>query len=268
MLIVAERINATRKRIAKAIKNKNEKLIRKEARKQARSGADYIDVNAGSDPAAEVENLVWLTNVAQDATDKPLSLDSPNPDALKAAFEAYRGDDLIINSVTAEQARLDAVLPLVRESGAKVIALAMGDGGLPTGVDDRLALARKMADAAAEYDIAPERIYLDPCVQPVSTSPGQAEAALETFRRVKTDMPGVHTICGLSNVSFGLPYRNLVNRAFLTLALQAGMDAAIIDPTEEEMVATMLAAEAVLGVDEWCMAYVTAEREGRLRPDS
>jgi len=267
MLIVGERINATRSRIRLALEDRDERYIYKEAQKQLKAGADYLDVNAGADPAKEAESLVWLTQVLLRHTTAPLCLDSASPEALAAALEAYSGAQVMINSVSAEKEKLENVLPLVAKYDAEVVALAMADTGLPTTVDDRIEIVGKLVEAIQKEGIPLERVYFDPCIQPASTSQEQPSIALESVRRVKAEFPGIKAVCGLSNVSFGLPFRALLNRSFMVMMLHAGADAAIIDPTEPGMVPAIVASEALLGVDEWCMKYLEAARGGTLDGD-
>ena len=165
---------------------------------------------------------------------------------------------------SAEAGRIEGVLPLVVKYNARVVALAMDDAGMPTSADDRLRVVDGLVTMLTAEGVPLERLYFDPLIRPVSTNPDQALAALEATRRIMTEFAGVHTVCGLSNVSFGLPRRNLLNRTFLGLMIGAGLDTVIIDPTEAGMMGTVCAAEALAGRDEFCMNYITAEREGRL----
>jgi 5-methyltetrahydrofolate--homocysteine methyltransferase len=263
LLIIGERINSTRKKIAKAVRARDAEFIRTEATNQTKAGAGYIDVNAGTSVAHEVDDLVWLTETVQSAVEVPVCVDSANPKALEAALHVHRGDALV-NSITAEKERIEGILPLVVAHGTRVVALAMDDGGMPETADDRLQVVRGLVKTLTGEGVEIGRIYFDPLIRPISTNPDQALAAIEATRRIMTEFPGVHTICGLSNVSFGLPRRNLLNRAFLTLLIGAGLDSAIIDPTEPGMLATVLGTEALAGRDEYCMNYITAEREGKL----
>ena len=265
MLVIGERINATRKRIARAMESRDAAHLRREARRQADAGADFIDVNAGTDPAGEVENLVWAVGVVQDSTDRPLCVDSASVEGFRKALPHVRGDDVMLNSVNGERERIEQVIPIAAEAGARLVGLLMDERGLPSGVDDRFEIAEKIAEAAAAHGIPIEKLYLDPCVQPLSTSPDQVEILVQSVERIMTQLPGIHTTCGLSNISFGLPYRGIVNRIYLATLIRAGLDSAIIDPTEPDVMATVYAAEALAGRDEYCMNYITAQREGRLR---
>jgi cobalamin-dependent methionine synthase I len=263
MLIVGERINSTRKRIREAVRARDKEFIATEAKNQVTAGADYIDVNAGTSVAHEVDDIKWLVETVQKAVDVPLCIDSANPVALKAAL-ALTEKPPIINSITGEKARMEAILPLVKEYNAKVVALVMDDSGMPEDAQGRLKVAHALIPAIEKAGISLDRVHVDPLVRPVSTDIRQGAAVLETVRKVMTGWPGIHTICGLSNVSFGLPVRNVLNATFLALMLEAGLDSAIIDPTEPRMVATVVAAEALLGKDEFCIRYIGAHRAGRI----
>jgi len=264
MLVVAERLNSTRKSVAPAIKERDEAFVIKEATDQAEAGGDYIDCNAATvGPDQEPDTLCWMVQTVQGAVDKPCSLDSPNPAAIEAALAVHQGTPMI-NSITAEEAKYQALMPLVRDHQTKVIALAMDDSGMPKTAADRVEVAKKLIDRLTSDGIEPGNIYLDPLVFPVSTDPKNGQHVLDTLRAVKEAYPEVNTIGGLSNVSYGLPERFLVNRAFTVLCLGAGLDAAIIDPLDQKLISLVYATEAILGKDEFCMNYVSAARAGKL----
>lgn len=263
MIVIAERINATRKRIGKAVADRDAALIAREAKEQAAAGATHIDCNAGRKPEREVEDLKWMLQVVQEAVDLPVCIDSANGEAVAAALKLVKKQP-IINSVTAEKKKIDEIMPLARDHNTLLVGLCMGDGGMPDGVADRVKAAEQIRDAAARFAIGLDRIYFDPVIVPVSTKATEGIAAIETVRHIMTKFPGAHTTCGLSNISFGLPSRNTINRTFLTMLIEAGLDGAIMDPTEPHMMSTVLAARAILGRDEWCMDYIQAGRAEKL----
>jgi len=264
MIVVGERINTSRKSIQKAVEERDADFIRAEALKQAEAGADFLDVNAGSNVRTESADLKWLMEVVQDAVEVPLCIDSPNPQVLEEAIALHRNGTPMINSITAEQERMEALIPLLKETDALVVALCMGGSGMPSNAQERLDAARTILERLSSTGIARERIYFDPVICPISTSPEAAGAALETVRTISTEFEGCHTICGLSNISFGLPKRTHINRSFLALMLNAGLDSVIMDPTEPMMMATLYATNAILGRDEFCLEYISAAREGKL----
>jgi 5-methyltetrahydrofolate corrinoid/iron sulfur protein methyltransferase len=263
MKVIGERINGTWTRVKKAVSERDAGLIQGLAQEQVEAGADWLDVSAGTPAEREPEDLVWLVQTVQDAVEVPLCLDSANPRALAAALEQVRQQPLI-NSINGEQARLDGILPLVKDADCGVIALAMDDNGLPSGVDDRMTAIKRVVDELRGVGVPDERIYIDPLLMAVAANMESGRIALEAIRAVHTEYPDVHISCGLSNISFGLPVRTLINRAFLAVALEAGLDTAILDPLDRELRKALLAAEVVLGLDRYCLNYTRAYRAGLL----
>jgi 5-methyltetrahydrofolate--homocysteine methyltransferase len=264
MFLIGELINSTRKRIREAVVARDAAYIQEIARKQRDAGADMLDVNGGV-AGHEAECLVWLVGVVQEAVDLPLCLDSSDPSALRAALPLVK-QRVLINSVTAEPERMAAVIPLVKEYGAKIIALAMGPSGPPKGVEDRVATGSRLVDHLTSEGIALDDIYVDPCVLPVSTGDQNGAAVAGAVGEIMRRYPGVHTSVGLSNVSFGLPERKLLNQAFLVALMSQGLDAAIADPCDRQLMALIAAAEAVLGRDSFSVRYLKAFRSGKLAP--
>ena len=264
MLIVAERINASRKTIRVALENLDAATIVNEVRSQAEAGAHCIDLNGGTFPGREAELLCWLVDTAQSASGLPLCVDSPDPDALAAALARVKGARPMINSINLEPARFARVLPLAREHRAKLIALAQGEGVPAASAAEKLDFASRLVEQLVGAGMELDDIYVDPLVFPVGTDSASALATLSAIREIMARFPGVHTICGLSNVSHGLPARKLVNRTFLAGAIANGMDAAIIDPTDTQLMATLYAAEAVFGRDEYCINLIEAFQAGKL----
>jgi 5-methyltetrahydrofolate--homocysteine methyltransferase len=265
MIIVGERINGTRRRIREAVISRRAELIAEEAVSQARAGADYLDVNAGTDPEREPEDMRWLVQTVQGASDKPLCLDSPNPDALKAGLELHRGQALV-NSASAEEGRLQPVLALARAHGARLVGLTLDDSGLPQTAQQRIAIAQKLGQAAQAAGLPLTDLFIDPLARAVGLENDQGGALLEAISGIKQALPGVHVICGLSNISFQMPARRLLNRTFLAMAMAWGLDAAILDPLDQALMATICAGEALLGRDEMCMNYLQSFRAGKLEP--
>ena len=262
--IVGERINMTRKRIKEEVWNRNAGFIAKQAQRQEKAGATHIDVNAGGDPAKEVDDMAWLTEVVSAATELPLVFDSTNPDALVAGLKLCNRPGTIINSITGEKDRLAIVLPLVAQYNTGVVALTMNDDGMPEDYDGRVAITRELVKAVTDGGVGVDRMYVDHLVRPASTNPGQAKFIIEAIRTTREEFPDIHICLGLSNISFGLPIRNNLNRAFFAMLIAAGADGAIIDPREEGMMTTLFSARAVLGLDDYCMEYIGASREDKL----
>jgi 5-methyltetrahydrofolate--homocysteine methyltransferase len=261
VIIIGEKINSTRKSVKEAIANKDVAFLQKLARDQAEAGADYLDVNTGAFVEQEAELMEWLVKIVEEAVELPLALDSANPEALEAGLKVAANGKCIINSITAEQARFKKVLPLILQYDASVLALAMDDSGITKTVEERLAVARKLIEALCSQGVGPDKIFLDPLIQPVSVQSDFGLIALEVIRCVKQQFPEVKTTCGLSNVSFGLPGRAKLNRCFLTMAMAAGLDSAIVDPLDRELMDAIKTAEALLGRDSFCMNYIKAFRK-------
>jgi 5-methyltetrahydrofolate--homocysteine methyltransferase len=265
MIVIAERINGTRKHVQQAILGRDADHIRQEASAQAEAGAHYIDVNAGTQPAREPEDLVWLVKTVQGVVDLPCAVDTPNPAAMAAALEVHRGQALV-NSITGEKARLEGILPLVVKHKARVIALALDDSGMPSTCEQRCAVAAAIVRQVAGKGVPLTDLFIDPLVRPLSSEPEQVAAVLAATAAIKAAHPGVNISYGLSNISFGLPNRHLLNRTFLAMAIAQGLDAALIDPLDRHLMAVLRAARALLAQDEYCAGYIAAHREGRLSP--
>lgn len=265
MVIIGEKINGTRKEVAAAIAARDEGRIRALAREQVEGGAHYLDVNAEVEPAKEPEVLSWLVKIVQDEVDVPLSLDTANPAALQAALEVVASPP-IVNSISGERRRLEGMLPVAAAHGCPVILLALEDGGMPRNVEDRMRAIEKLFVATRHAGIEDGKVYVDPMILAVATGDEQAGIALETMRQVRGAYPQAHLTAGASNISYGLPGRTLLNRAFLVLAIAAGLDSVIADPCERDLMGTILAAEVLTGKDRFCRSYTTAYRNGRLGP--
>ena len=263
MIIIAERINASRKNIAEAIASENTAFIQDEAKAQDQAGADYIDVNAGTFVGEEADKLKWVMDAVQAVTEKPLCIDSPDPAVIKAMIPLAKKPPMI-NSITLEPERLEGILPIVAEHKTKVIGLCQSEDAMADTADDKLRMAEQLVKRVGDAGISLDSLYIDPLVYPLATNTQSAMATLEAIERIMKTFPGVHTTCGLTNVSHGLPSRKLINRTFLIAAVNRGLDSAILDPTDKHLYAALKAALSVSGRDDFCMDYITAYREGRL----
>ncbi|HEY6073852.1 MAG TPA: dihydropteroate synthase [Anaerolineales bacterium] len=264
MLIIGEKLNGTLKKTAAAINARDADFIQDLARRQVQAGADYLDVNAGTGTGNEPEDLIWLIETAQAAVDVPLCLDSANPLALKAGMECVKQTPMV-NSISGEDDRLDGILPLVAQQGSPVIALLLDGAAVPADVEGRLAVGRHILERTRQAGVPDEKVFIDPLALAVSTRTEGALVAIETMRRLKAESPQVKFSIGLSNISFGLPLRTLVNQAFLAQLLAAGLDAAIINPLEQGLVNMLFATELILGRDRFCRAYLSAFRSGKIK---
>ncbi len=263
MIIVGEKINTSRKSIEEAVEKQDAAFITKVARDQAEAGAHYIDVNAGTFVDREVDCLCWLVETVQNEVELPLSLDSPNPKALSEAMKRHKGEPMI-NSISLEEDRFQSLLPVITSQPCHVVALCMAQTSMPTTVEERVQVASELIKKLTDEGIPLEKIYVDPLVQPVSVDTRMGIATLEAINRIMNDFPGVNTICGLSNISFGLPVRRLINRNFLALCMSYGLSAAIFDPTDKQLMASLLAVEMLLGRDEYCENFIDAYQNGRI----
>jgi 5-methyltetrahydrofolate--homocysteine methyltransferase len=263
MLIIGERINASRKPIAEAISSRNIASIQNEAKIQASAGADYLDLNAGTFVGEEAKHLRWVIETVQEVTDLPLCIDSPDPSVIKTVLPLVKKTPMI-NSITLEPFRLEGILPLVAEHKAKVVALCQSGDSIADTAEAKVRMAGRVAEIVTAASIPLDNLYIDPLVYPLATNDQSALATLDAIEQIMKQFPGVHTTCGLTNVSYGLPNRKLVNRTFLVTAIGRGLDSAILDPTDKQLFGALKAALMTVGKDEFCMQYITAFREGRL----
>jgi len=258
--IIGERINPTgRKALAAEMAAGNLDRVAADALAQVEAGAAILDVNAGIPMVDEPALLARIVALVQSLTDVPLCIDSSVVDALAKGLEAYEGKALV-NSVNGEEDRLEAVLPLVKKHSAAVIGLAMDDSGIPETPDLRLAVAKKILDRARDHGIDPADVLIDPLVLPVGASPKAGRNVLETLRLVRAEL-GVNTVCGASNVSFGLPDRPALNSAFLSMLVASGITAVIANPLDAVSRAGILAGDLLMGNDEHCMNWIKAHRK-------
>jgi 5-methyltetrahydrofolate--homocysteine methyltransferase len=263
LIIIGEKLNSSIPSTAAAIEKRDKSFIQKLAVDQVTAGADVIDVNAGTFLEKEGELLSWLVEVVQEVVDVPLCIDSPNVLALQAALPLVR-KKAIVNSISAEKARYESVIPLIRKTNSAVIALCMDDQGIPATADVRVKMAHQLVDRLTLDGVNHDDIYLDVMVQPIGTESSSGKIALETVQRIHSEMSDVHITCGLSNVSFGLPKRRLLNQAYAIALTASGMDTLFIDPLDTRLMALVYGMNALLGTDEYCCDFLAAYRNGKL----
>ena len=267
MLVIGEKINASNKSVAEAITRRDEQFMANLATAQATAGADFIDVNASTGHASlqdKTATMEWLVEVVQAATDKPLAIDSDDPHIIKAGLRRYQGEKLIINSVTAEPARLTSIGSLAAERQAWVVALTMGADGIPDSVEQRLAACELIMTKLTQLGMEAGQVIFDPLVLPIAVDPSHALVTLRTVEQIKSRYPAARTVVGLSNVSYGLPGRKLVNRAFLLMAAYCGLDAVILDPLDAKAMSLVKVADMLTGKDPLCKGYLRAYRKGNI----
>jgi len=268
MIIIGEKINGSIPAVAEAIANRDAEFIKNRAKIQADANATFIDCCASVPEAEEVETLKWMIECIQEVTDLPISVDSPSAHVLAEAYKFCKRPGLF-NSVSGEGDKIDTIFPIMAQPENKkweVIALLSDDTGIPKTAEDRLKVFDKIMAKAKEYGISPNRIHIDPLVEMLCTSEDGIAMNVEVISKVREMYPSIHITAAISNISFNLPVRKLVNLGFTVLAMNAGLDSGILDPTNRDMLGLIYATEALLGQDEFCMEYISAYREGLIGP--
>lgn len=263
MLIIGDRIDATRKYIAQAVLTENRAFIQSEARDQTVSGADYINLNAAIFGKDEEKRLRWMIGAVQEVTEVPLCIDSPNPEVIEKALPLVKKKPMI-NAITLEPGRMDPVLRLVIDHGTKVIASCQADNKTAETTEDKVDIAGRLIRLITDAGVNPDDLYIDPLAYSLSTNPKAARATLGAIEQIMQKFAGVHTTCCLGTVSYGLPARSLLHRTFLAAAMERGLDSAIIDPTDSNLFAVVIAGRLISGREECSLDYIRAFREGRL----
>ena len=257
MIIIGEKLNGSIPSVAKAIAEKDAELIKERARKQAEAGATFLDVCASVEEDVEVETLKWMIDLVQEVTDTPICVDSPSARSCVAAIPFCKRPGLV-NSVSLEGNKIDTIFPVIADTEWECVALLCDNDGIPDSVERRMEVFHGIMKKAEEYHIAPSRLHIDPLVVTLSTDETALTVFAECCRRIKGEYPDIHITSGLSNISFGLPARKNINQAFMVLAMNAGMDSAIVDPTNKNMIGMIYATNALLERDEFCLKYIEA----------
>ena len=258
-VVIGERINPTgRKNLAQEMADGDYSRVETDAVAQVETGAHMLDINAGVPMADEARIMAGLVVLVQSLTEVPLCLDSSDVAALSAGLQVYDGKALV-NSVTGEEERLEAVLPLIRKHDAAVVAICNDESGISPDPDTRFAVAKKIIERAADHGIPAADVVVDPLVMPVGVVGDAARTALEVVRRVREELR-VNTICGASNISFGLPKRVELNTAFLSLLIGAGLTSAIVNPLHSGIMTGIAGTEVMMGLDRMCMRWIKMAR--------
>ncbi len=266
MLLMGESINGTRKQVAEAIQARDAEFIKNLALEQVEAGAGLLDVNGGVAGGNEVDDLLWLIEVVMGVTDMQLMVDSANPKALDAGVQTIidkGGKVPFINSISGEQPRIDAVLPLIEKHKCPVVGLCLSNEGIPPTAEDRFAVAKQIFDLCTGAGLPAEDLWIDPLVMAVSADPTAPGVTMDSLKLNTERLPS-RTTGGLSNVSFGLPNRGLLNRTFVAMCAGIGLDGLIVDVRSKPMMATIKSIEALRGEDNFCGAYLKAHRAGIL----
>ena len=264
--VIGEKINGSIPAVADAIARRDAEFIKERARIQDAAGATYIDCCASVSEDVEVETLKWMIECIESVTDLPIAVDSPSADVLVEAYKFCSRPGLF-NSVSGEGDKIDVIFPIMRDNpGWQCIALCSDDTGIPKNAADRLKVFDKIMAKAKEYGISPSRLHIDPLVEMLCTSENGIETNEEVISTIRERYDDIHITAAISNISFNLPVRKMVNLGFTVLAMKAGLDSAILDPTNRDMMGVIFATEALLGLDDYCMEYIGAYREGLFGP--
>ncbi len=256
MIIIGERINGMFKDIAGAINDRDPAPVQEWAKKQEQNGAHYLDINVGPSSTEPIEAMKWLVEVAQEASDLPLCLDSTKYDAIEEGLKVCK-QPAMINSVPAEMPKMERVFAMAAEHGAEVIALTMNEEGIPKDADSRIGFAAELVATADAFGISPDMLYIDPLVLPCNVAQDHGPEVMRTLREIKLiSDPAPKTVVGLSNVSQGTKNRELINRTFAVMAMANGLDAGIVDANDDELMAAIASARIILNMDIYCDSYV------------
>lgn len=264
MIIIGEKINGSIPSCGKAIAARDEAWIRNLARIQEDAQADYLDCCASVN-VNELETMKWLLDIIQSETDTRVCVDSPDPKVCADAL-AYCKKPGLVNSVSLEKDKIDVIFPVIADTKWSCVALLSGNKGIPKTAGERLDNFKELLDRAAGFGIAPGRLFIDPLVEGLATNQTSLLTFAEVCRGIREIEPRVHITSGLSNISYGLPVRKMLNMSFMVLAMQAGMDSAIVDPTNRDMMGLIYATNALLGEDDFCMEYISAYRDNLFGP--
>jgi cobalamin-dependent methionine synthase I len=264
MIIIGEKINATLSSVKSIILNRETKGLVDLAKEQADAGANFIDVNIGTGVGSledEIESIKWAVESIQKEVETPLCIDSADPKVIETGLKLLDKKPSMINSVKAEKYNLEALAPLAAEHDSFLIALAMDESGIPKTAEGRLRCCEIILSACESYGVSIQNVYIDPLVMPISTDINSGMVTLKTLTAIKEKFPGARTVTGLSNVSYGLPERRRLNIAYLHMCIFAGLDAAIVNPLDEALMAAVKTGEVLAGKDRHCRRYMRAFRK-------
>lgn len=259
MIVIGERINGMFKKIGQAIASQDEAPIIEMAQAQVEKGANYLDLNVGPASDDPVSAMQWLVNTVRKATDAPLAIDSPKPDVIRAGLD-IAGSNSLINSTTGEAEKLAALMPLAAEYGCPIIGLTIDENGVPRNAAGRAEVALKIVASAMEHGVPPENVWIDPVILPIAYTQNQPEVLKAIGECKLLSDPPPMTVLGLSNVSQGTQYRSLVNRTYLVMAIAYGLDAAIMDPLDDDLMDAMITAELLMNKTVYCDDFLKAYR--------
>lgn len=261
MLIIGEKLNGMFKKVNEAIKNKDEHYIQQLAKQQLDAGADVLDINVGPESLNPLEDMKWLITTVRKVTDKPLAIDTTKPDIMEEGLK-LAGEGSFVNSTHADLEKLDIYFPLAKKYNSNLIALTISVKGIPSDSQGRMELVTNIVSKCLEYEFDITKLYIDPVILPVNVAQQQVLAVLETISQIKTiSDPPPKTLLGLSNVSQGTKVRSLIDKTFVVMAIYAGLDSAILNPLDEELMNAIITTELLLGKQLYCDSYLQAYRK-------
>lgn len=261
MLVIGERINGMFKDVGKAIVDKDKATIQNLATQQVAGGADVLDVNVGPSSSNQVEAMKWLVQTIQEVANVPLALDSTKPEVIEAGLKLAKGKSMV-NSITADPDKMEALIPMAKEHNARLIGLTLDSKGIPRDRFQRSEFAAMIITTCTEKGFDLGDLYLDPIVLPTNVAQPQGIEVLESIREIKLlHSPPPKTVVGLSNISQGTKHKSMINRTFLAMAITMGLDAAIMDPMDEDLMNTMITTELLLNKNIYCNSFLQAYRK-------
>lgn len=263
-IVIGERINTTLKKVKEAVEKRDAAYIREDVKQQTQCGATYIDVNAGARIGHEEEDMKWLLGIVQAATDLPLCLDSPDPGILEMAYGMVDKTPMV-NSISLEKERFNVMIPFLKGKDCKIIALCMDDSGMPKSSEDIINRAKTIVRELENIGMKREDIFLDPLIQPMSVDKDNGTMVMAAVRTIMQELKGVHTTGGLSNISYGLPQRKIINRSFLLMMMANGFDSAIMDPLDQDIMAALKTGDMLAAHDTYCMNFLKSVRAGEIK---
>ena len=265
MIIIGEKLNGAIPAVKTAIEKRDAAYLRELAVRQTQCGADYLDICAGTSPEAEEDTLRWMMDVVQEAVETPLCIDSPNLHILERALSRAKRPGLL-NSISGESGKRSAILSLMQGTEWQVIAQTMDDGGIPPDPEGRAKIAGTIIETAARLGVTPDRLHVDPLVTAISADNRSALTFAQTALRIKALFPAVKITAAVSNISFGMPLRRILNQQFYAIAAYVGLDSALLDPCNRDLLGSILATQALLGQDRLCRNFTNAYRRDQIGP--
>ncbi len=261
MIIIGEKINGMFRKVALAIKEKDEVFIQNLAQQQISAGSNVLDVNVGPESLAHTEDLIWLIKTIRKITNAPLAIDTPKLESVEEGLK-YAGEGSFINSSHADDEKLDIYIPLAKKYNSKLIVLTISKNGVPQDIQNRLELASNIIRKCQEYNFDISNLFIDPVLLPINVAQQQIVHIIDFINQIKfISEPSPKTIVGLSNISQGTKYRSLIDRTFISLAIYAGLDAAILNPLDKDLIDTIITTELLLNRQLYCESFLEAYRK-------